>query len=138
MSTIYDLYSTPSANIHWKLNVRLFFLTMHQSLCTVRYIIYAICVLPLKGQSNEIFDLQFFSSFEPTWATDKCYKWFSVLIKFLLSYSNFFESPRSIIFLRVILPGEIILRRVNFPGVSYSSKSFVKICVEISLGYHTE
>ena len=24
----------------------------------------------LKGQSNEIFDLQYFSTFEPAWATD--------------------------------------------------------------------
>ena len=52
----------------------------------------------LNGQSNEIFDLQFFSSF-----------------KISLSYSNFYESPQ----------------------ISYSSESFVKICVEISLGYLT-
>ena len=37
--------------------------------------IYSIkCVINqnnfLKGQSNEIFDLQFFLSFEPAWATD--------------------------------------------------------------------
>ena len=27
-------------------------------------------ILNLKGQSNEIFDPQFFLSFEPAWATD--------------------------------------------------------------------
>ena len=43
----------------------------------------------LKGQSNEIFDLQFFSSFEPAWAT-----------KISLSYLNFSvnktDSPRGV------------------------------------------
>ena len=58
----------------------------------------------LKGQSNEIFDLQFFSSFEPAWATDQWVKIFSILVKFSPSYSNFYESPWE------------ILRRVNLPG----------------------
>ena len=73
----------------------------------------------VKGQSNEIFDLQFFSSFEPAWATDQWVKIFSILVKFSLSYSNFSESPRG-----------MILRRVNLPGVSYCAES-------ISPGYHT-
>ena len=30
----------------------------------------------LKGQSNKIFYLQFFSSFEPDWATDQRVKYF--------------------------------------------------------------
>ena len=34
-------------------------------------------------------------------------------------------------------PQGIILRRVNLPGVSYPSESFVKICEEISPGYDT-
>ena len=42
----------------------------------------------LKGQSNEIFDLQFFI-IELTWATDQWVKIFSIFVKFLLSYSNF-------------------------------------------------
>ena len=61
----------------------------------------------LKGQSDEIFDLHFLS-FEPAWATDQWFKTFSILVKFSLSYSNFYESPRG-----------IILLRVNLPGVSY-------------------
>ena len=69
-------------------------------------------MVSLKGQSNEIFDLQFFSSFEPAWAKDLWVKIFSILVKFSLSYSNFSESPRG-----------MILRRVNLPGVSYPGKS---------------
>ena len=43
----------------------------------------------LKEQSNESFDLQFFSSFEPAWATDQWVNIFSILVKILQSYSNF-------------------------------------------------
>ena len=43
----------------------------------------------LKGQSNEIFDLQFFSPFEPAWAPDQCVKIFSIFVWFSLRYSNF-------------------------------------------------
>ena len=43
----------------------------------------------LKGQSNKIFDLQFFSLFEPACATDQRVKIFSILVKNSLSYSNF-------------------------------------------------
>ena len=70
--------------------------------------------LYLKGQSNEIFDLQFFSKFEPACATDQRVKIFSILFKNSLSYSNFKSIPR----------------RVSLPGVSYPCKS-------ISPGYHT-
>ena len=35
----------------------------------------------LKGQSNKIFDLRFFSSLEPVWATDQKVKIFSILVK---------------------------------------------------------
>ena len=38
--------------------------------------------------SNEIFDLQFFSLFEPTCATDQWVKIFSIVVKISLSYSN--------------------------------------------------
>ena len=54
----------------------------------------------LKGQSNEIFDPQFFSSFEPTWATDQWVKIVSFLVSFLPRYSNFSVkklTPRSIL-----------------------------------------
>ena len=43
----------------------------------------------LKGQSNKIFNLQFFSSFEPALAADQWVKIFSILSKNLQSYSNF-------------------------------------------------
>ena len=56
--------------------------------CTSVYSTY------LKEQSNEIFDLQFFSSFEPAWATDQWVKIFLSLVKFSPSYSNFYESPQ--------------------------------------------
>ena len=35
----------------------------------------------LKGQSNEIFDLQFSSSLEPTYATDQQVEIFSILVR---------------------------------------------------------
>ena len=43
----------------------------------------------LKEQSNEIFDPQFFSSFELVWATDQWVKIFSNLVSFLPRYSKF-------------------------------------------------
>ena len=43
----------------------------------------------LKGQSNEIFDLQFFSPFEPAWSTDQWVKIFLIVVWFSLTYSNF-------------------------------------------------
>ena len=42
----------------------------------------------LKGQSSKIFDLQFFSSFEPAWATDQWVKTVSFLVSFSSRYSN--------------------------------------------------
>ena len=92
----------------------------------------------LKGQSNKIFDLQFFSSFEPVLATDQWGKIFSNLVKNLQRYSNFKPenlTPRSIIPRRVrlpwgIIPWGMIPGRVNLPGVSYP-------CESISSGYHT-
>ena len=86
-----------------------------------------LILMYVKGQSNEIFHPNFFfSSFEPAWATDQCVKIFSILVKFSLSYSNFFESPCG-----------IILCRVNLPRVSYPGQSRVKILFEISPGYDT-
>ena len=35
-----------------------------------------------KGQSNEIFDPQYFSSFEPAWATDQWVKYFRIWFSF--------------------------------------------------------
>ena len=44
-----------------------------------------------KRQSKQISDLHFFSSLEPTGATDyNEVKMFSILVKILTSYSNFF------------------------------------------------
>ena len=60
----------------------------------------------LKGQSNQNFDLQFFSSFEPAWATDQWVKTVSFLISFSSRYSYFSGVLRS-----------IILRGVKFPAV---------------------
>ena len=71
------------------------------------------------GQSNEIFDPHFFSSFEPAWATDQWVNTFSILVKILLCYSNFTESPP-----------KMIIRRVILPLVSYCLES-------ISPQYHT-
>ena len=73
----------------------------------------------LKGQSNEIFDPQFLSSFEPAWAFDQWVKIFSFLVSFSPRYSSFSEVPRS-----------IILRRVKFCVVSYCAESS-------SAQYHT-
>ena len=43
----------------------------------------------LKGQSNKIFDLRFFSSLEPVWATDKQVKICLILVKNSPSSTNF-------------------------------------------------
>ena len=42
----------------------------------------------LKGQSNEISDLQFFSSFEPAWANDQ---WVKIFIDFGLVFAELFK-----------------------------------------------
>ena len=102
-----------------------------------------ISILSLKGQSNEIFYLQFSSSFEPALATGQWVKIFSILIKNSQSYSNFNSEnltprgtiPRRVRLPKVSYPGRqspwgIIPWRVNLPGVSHPCKS-------ISLGYHT-
>ena len=68
----------------------------------------------LKGQSYEI-DLQFFSSFEQSLATDQWVKIFSILIKNSQSYLNFKSENLN--------PQGIIPRRVRLPVVSYPSKS---------------
>ena len=76
----------------------------------------------LKGQSNEIFDLRFFSSLEPVWATDQQIEIFFILVKNSPSYTNFkFEN---------VTPRGIIPRRVSLPEVSYPSES-------VSPEYHT-
>ena len=55
--------------------------------------------LYLKGQSNEIFDLQFFS------ALINGLKYFRFWLGFRPSYSKFYESPLGMILCRVNLPG---------------------------------
>ena len=105
----------------------------------------------IKGTVQRGFRPPFFSSFEPAWATEQWVKIFLILVKFSLSYSNFYESPRGIILGRIKLPRVsycaesispgchtaqsqsprgMILRRVNLPGVWYCAES-------ISPGYHT-
>ena len=54
--------------------------------CTTSFFTEWMTSTFLKGQSNEIFDLNFFSSFEPACATDQWVKTFSILVKFSLSY----------------------------------------------------
>ena len=44
---------------------------------------------PIKGQSNEIFDLHFFIGFESALATDQWVKQKLILVKILQSYSIF-------------------------------------------------
>ena len=51
----------------------------------------------IKGTVQRDFRPPFFSSFEPAWATDQWVKILSILVKFSLSYLNFYESPRGII-----------------------------------------
>ena len=51
----------------------------------------------LKGQSNQIFDHQFFSSFEPAWATDQCVKIVWFLVSLSPRYSYFSGVPPSMI-----------------------------------------
>ena len=115
----------------------------------------------LKGQSNEIFDLQFLSSFEPALATEQLVKIFSNLVKNLQSYSNFKSEnmtprgikPRRVRLPGVLYPGEsdspgyhvpvsqssrgIIPQRVNLPGVSYPGESIKNPPKHESLGYDT-
>ena len=73
----------------------------------------------LKGQSNEIFDPQYFSSFEPAWATDQWVKTVWFLVSFSPRYSYFSWVLRS-----------IILRWVKFRAVWYCAESS-------SAQYHT-
>ena len=60
----------------------------------------------LKGQSNEIFDLQFFSSFKPAWATDQ---WSKIFRKI----SNIFENPKAPNTARSRTPCRLTFREVN-------------------------
>ena len=76
-----------------------------------------------KSQSNEIFDLQFFSSIEPALATDQWVKIFLNLVKNSQSYSNF-KSKK-------LTPRDIIPRRVNKKPPKHDSLGYD------SLGYDT-
>ena len=76
---------------------------------------WALSKTLLKGQSNEIFDLQFYSSLEPVLATDQQVEIFSILAKNLSSYTNFkFKN---------LAPLGMIPQRVSPPGVSYPGES---------------
>ena len=68
----------------------------------------------LKGQSNEISDLQFFSSFEPAWAN---------IYRFWFSFRRVIQIVRGIIPQWGNLPSSMILRWVNLPAVSYCGES---------------
>ena len=69
----------------------------------------------LKGQSNEIFNLLFFSSLKLVWATDQQVKIFSIFDKNSPSSTNFkFEN---------MTPRGMIPRQVNLPGVWYPGES---------------
>ena len=70
----------------------------------------------LKGQSNEISDLQFFSSFEPAWANDQ---WVKIFIDFGLVFAELFK-----------LFGVSYRNEAVSPAVWYCA-------VSISLQYHT-
>ena len=70
----------------------------------------------LKGQSNEVFHLHFFSLFGSAWATDRWVKILSILVKILRSYLNFRLSKRT---RRGILPGEIDLQWYDSRGVMF-------------------
>ena len=81
----------------------------------------------LKGQSNEIFDPQFYSSFEPAWATDQCIQMFSILISFSKSYLILVSkklTPRSII-LREETPSNLVawLRAVWYCAEKFENLS---------------
>ena len=72
----------------------------------------------LKGQSNEIFDLQCFSSFEPALATDQWVKIFSLFVKNSQSYSNFKSENLTP---RVSYPGESIRNPPKHDSPGYDS-----------------
>ena len=73
----------------------------------------------LKGQSNEIFDLQFISSIKPAWATDQWVQILSNLVKFSPRYSNFSEYITAL----SESPCSMILRWVSLPAVWYCAES---------------
>ena len=104
----------------------------------------------LKGQSNEIIDLQFYSSFEPTCATDQRLKYFRFWLR--IRWVIQILSPK-IWLPGVSYPGEsvspgyhtlasqsprgIIPLRVNLPGVSYPGESIKNLPNHDSMGYDT-
>ena len=66
----------------------------------------------LKGQSNEIFDPQFFSLSEPAWATDQWVKYFRILFRFPKIFKCFRSSAQYYTALSQV-PRSIILRGVK-------------------------
>ena len=76
----------------------------------------------IKGQSNKIFDLQFFPSFKPAWATEQWVKIFSIFVQL--------SAFRRVIQIFMNLPR--VSYRVNLPGVSCDH-----IFHKISPGLHT-
>ena len=82
----------------------------------------------LKGQSNEIFNLKFFSYVKLTWATDQWVKIFSILGLRICQFNQIFQSPRGMRPQQSMSPGydtpasqsprDMNPRQVNLPGVS--------------------
>ena len=68
----------------------------------------------LKGQSNEIFDPQFFSTFEPVWATDQLVKIFFFVFGLVFAeIFVFFHCSAQHHTAQSQVPRSIILRGVN-------------------------
>ena len=111
-------YSQIFLKVFWNFPTRLNFLRIcspSSSLVSAISLILKSGLIALKGQSNKIFNLRFFSSLEPVWATDQQVKIFSILVKNSPSYTNFkFEN---------LTPQVMIPRRVSLPGVSYTGES---------------
>ena len=104
-------------------------LLIEKELCCIWARWKGMWAIVLKGQSNEIFDPQLFSSFKPAWATDQWVKIVSFLVSFSPRYSNFSRAPRS-----MILRGVMWLFRILFKGTVKRVKIF-SIFVKISPSY---
>ena len=74
--------------------------------------------LPLKGVGHKIFDLQFFSLFEPIWAPDKQAKIFSNWVSISRRYSNFLKALQC-----------ASHRGVRLRGVHHSAESDSAVCI---------
>ena len=76
--------------------------------------------LPLKGVGHKIFDLQFFSLFEPIWAPDKQAKIFLNWVSISRRYSNFLKALQC-----------ASHRGVRLRGVHHSAESDSAVCITL-------